>query len=79
MNQSAGAGYAQAPVQHHPHRRTVFHAGQPAIEQRIIRPHGADPDQDGVALRAQQMHPRLGGLARYRYRFVAGTGDLVLP
>ena len=78
MNQSAGAGYAQAPVQHYPHRRTAFHAGQPAIQQRIIRPHRADPDQDGVALRAQQMHPRLGGFARYRYRLVPGRGDLVV-
>src|SRR3954451_4464657 len=78
MNQSASAGYAQASVQHHPHRRTAFHTGQAAIQQRIVRPHGADPDQDGVALRAQQMDPRLGGFARYRYRFVAGTGDLVV-
>ena len=64
MNQPAGAGYPQAPVQHHPHRRTRFHARQPAGQKRIVRQHGADPDQDGVALRAQQMHARLGGFAR---------------
>ena len=53
-----------ATIQHHPHRRARFHAGQTAGQQRIVRPHGADPDQDGVALRAQQMHPRPRGFAR---------------
>ena len=52
-------GMRKRPVQHHPHRRARFHARQPAGQQRIVRQHRADPDQDGVALRAQQMHPRL--------------------
>ena len=45
-------------VQHHAHRRARFHAGQAAGRERIVRQHGADADQDGVTLRAQQMHPR---------------------
>jgi hypothetical protein len=38
---------------------TALHARQAAGQQRIVRQHGADADQDGVALRAQQMHARL--------------------
>ncbi len=36
------------------------------------------PDQDGVALRPQQMHPRFCSLTRYRHRLAAGRRDLVV-
>ena len=78
MNQFAGAGNAQATIQHHPHRRLRLHARQPAGQQRIVRQHGADPDQDGVALRAQQMHPRSCGFARDGDRFAADGPDLAV-
>ena len=78
MDQPAGAGHAQRAIQHHPHRRARFHARQAAGQKRIIRQHGADADQDGVALRAQQMHARLRRLARDRDRLVAGGADLVV-
>ena len=78
MNQPRAAGNAQAAIQHHAHRRAGRHARQAAGQKRIVRPHGADPDQDGVALRAQQMYPRLCGFARYRDRLVAGRADLVV-
>ena len=52
--------------------------GSRQVEQRIVRQHGADPDQDGVALRAQQMHPPPRGLSRDRDRFAAGGADLVV-
>ncbi len=78
MDQSAGAGQPQRAIQHHPHRRPRFHPRQAAGQNRIIRQHGADADQDGVALRAQQMHARLRRLARDRDRLVAGGADLVV-
>ena len=71
-------GMRKRAVQHHPHRRARLHARQAAGQQRIVRQHRADPDQDGVALRAQQMHPRLRGLAGDRDRLAAGSGDLVV-
>ena len=40
--------------------------------------HGADADQDGVALRAEQMHARPRRLARDRNGLVAGGRDLVV-
>ena len=52
--------------------------GRRQVSDGIVREHGADPDQDGVALRAKQMHARLGGLARDRDRLVAGGADLVV-
>ncbi len=78
MDQLAGAGQPQRAIQHHPHRRARFHPRQAAGQHRIIRQHGADADQDGVALRAQQMHARLRRLARDRDRLVAGGADLVV-
>ena len=71
-------GMRKRAIQHHPHRRARLHARQAAGQQRIVRQHGADADQDGVALRAQQMHPRPRGLARDRDRLVAGGADLVV-
>ena len=65
-------GMRKRAVQHHPHRRARLHARQPAGQHGIVRQHRADPDQDGVALRAQQMHPRLRRFARDRDRLVAG-------
>ena len=52
--------------------------GRRQVEQRIVRQHRADADQDGVALRAQQMHPRPRRLARDRDRLAAGRADLVV-
>ena len=52
--------------------------GSRQVSMRIVRQHRADADQDGVALRAQQMHPRLRGLARDRDRLAAGGADLVV-
>ncbi len=78
MNQPAGARDAQRPVQHHPHRRTGLHARQAAGQHGIVRLYGPDPDQDGIALRAQQMHACSRGFAGHRDRLAAGPADLVI-
>ena len=52
--------------------------GSRQVKQRIIRQHRADADQDGVALRAQHMHPRPRRLARDRDRLAAGGADHVV-
>src|SRR5437764_14472962 len=78
MNEPAGAGYSQAAVQHHPNRRSRLHTRQAAGQKRIIRLHGADPDQYGIGLRSQQMRARLRSLARDRHWFAAGGANLVV-
>ena len=45
---------------------------------RIVRAHGADADQDRIALRAQQMHACPRSLPGDRNRLAAGGGDLVI-
>ena len=46
----------QGRVEHHAHRRTFLHAGQPARQQRIVGQCSADSDHDRIALRPQEMH-----------------------
>ena len=52
--------------------------GRRQVSDGIVGQHGADPDQDGVALRAQQMHAGFRGFARDRDWLVADGADLVI-
>ncbi|MHC2931756.1 hypothetical protein ACVJA9_006553 [Bradyrhizobium diazoefficiens] len=74
----ARRGHAQALVEDNAHRRTRSHAGQAAGEKRIIRQHRADADQDGIALRAEQMDAIAHSFARDRDRLAAGGADLAV-
>ena len=52
--------------------------GRRQVKQRIVREDRADPDQDGVALRAEQVHPGSGGFAGNRHRLAAGGADPIV-
>ncbi len=78
MHQPAAARNSQSSIQHDPDRRARLAAWQPASQQRIVGQHRADPDQDRIALRAQQMHARLRDVASDVNRPVAGCRDLVV-
>ncbi|MDB5574471.1 MAG: hypothetical protein JWR79_1628 [Tardiphaga sp.] len=77
MHQLAVARYPQGTIQHHAHRRLRGHAGETAGQIRIVRDHRADADENGIALRAQQMHARACFFAGDRHR-LAGETDLVV-
>src|SRR5579872_905653 len=78
MNELASLRGSQRAVQHEANRRACFHARQAACEQRIIRQHRADTDQNGVALGPQQLRARLRHFSRDRNRPMAGASNLVV-
>ena len=78
MDQPAVAGNPQCTIEHDAHRRARFHSGQTAGQYGIIGQHRTDADQNGVALRAQQMDAGLRYLACDRHRRAAGERDLVI-
>ena len=52
--------------------------GRRQVSKRIVREHCPDPDQNGIALRPQQMRARFGEFARNRHRFVTVSCNLVV-
>ena len=77
-DQPAAEPQPQPAVEHHPHRRAVRHAWEPAGQERIVRQHGADAGQHRIVHGPHQVHARARRLAGDRRRAPAGQAGLAV-